>query len=533
MMIAVAIAGALLVYAWIMGYIGFSTERAGEAIQIPSVADDRTNTDLLVYVQNVGEMAVQLDENECLYVNGVLVDCTITGVTVSDKLATLEKGETAMLRYSGGAVLPGVKVKIKVTTLRGTSAEKYAYPAGSARAEPVLDHFEFDYISSPQIVGVAFDVTIRALDQYGNLFTSYVGNNRLFFPDSGTHWVGESFIYGVWTFNLTITGSYSNITIFTTALSDSSINGTSNAFDVVSWLVGWNYRKSHVIENATGAGTDYQVLIVVDYGSGVDGGDTVYLDGKCRTDFGDIRFTDDDRGTELDYWIENYTTANRALFWVEVADNLSISDATIYIYYGNDAVSTTSNGENTFLLFDDFDGSSLDGVKWQSDRYVSVSDGEVHIYSVDSGDSSFISSYDTYLYNVATRFKSKNDYSGITSEGFRTLWTPQDFVGLRYHDPNYMYLTTNEEASTNTAESKDAGYYTYEVCWVNEEAIFYRNNIFQATHTTNLPDEAIPIRHATDEIGASIYVDWVFVRKFVSPEPVHGSWGEEEILISG
>jgi len=30
-----------------------------------------------------------------------------------------------------------------------------------------------------------------------------------------------------------------------------------------SWLTGWTYRKSHVIQNATGAGTDYQIPITV------------------------------------------------------------------------------------------------------------------------------------------------------------------------------------------------------------------------------------------------------------------------------
>jgi FlaG/FlaF family flagellin (archaellin) len=136
MMIAVAIAGSLVVYAWVMGYIGFSTERAGEAIKILSVANDPTDADLLVYVQNVGEGVAQLEEDDCLYVNGIPVSCTISDVTVSDGLATLNDGETATLRYVGGAALPGEKVSIKVTTLRGTSAEKSAYPAGTVGLPP-------------------------------------------------------------------------------------------------------------------------------------------------------------------------------------------------------------------------------------------------------------------------------------------------------------------------------------------------------------------------------------------------------------
>ena len=310
MMIAVAIAGALLVYAWIMGYIGFSTEGAGEAITIPSIANDPINTDLLVYVLNVGEIAVQLDEDECLYVNGVLVDCTITGVTVSDKLATLEKGETAMLRYSGGAVLPGVKVKIKVTTLRGTPAEKYAYPAGSTRATPVLDHFTFDNIPSPQTAGVPFIVTVRAIDQYGNLLTSYSGLNILYSDWQITviH-MGEGWISGVFTYNVTVTGSATSVTIRTAALSDPSRNGTSNTFDVLSavgWLEGWNYRQSHAVEGSeVGAQTDYPMKVIVERSSGSSNGDTIYVDTNCAADFSDIRFTDDSETNVLDYWLEN------------------------------------------------------------------------------------------------------------------------------------------------------------------------------------------------------------------------------------
>ena len=108
MMIAVTIAGSLVVYAWVMGYIGLSTERSGQAIMIQSIANDVTDTDLVVFVQNIGEGVVQLEEPACLYINGELVTCTITGVTVSDDgIATLNKGETAILTYLDGHALPG------------------------------------------------------------------------------------------------------------------------------------------------------------------------------------------------------------------------------------------------------------------------------------------------------------------------------------------------------------------------------------------------------------------------------------------
>ena len=39
----------------------------------------------------------------------------------------------------------------------------------------------------------------------------------------------------------------------------------------------WAYRKQHTINPAIGAGTGYQVKIVVHYGSGIDSGGDTYL----------------------------------------------------------------------------------------------------------------------------------------------------------------------------------------------------------------------------------------------------------------
>lgn len=86
-----------------------------------------------------------------------------------------------------------------------------------------------------------------------------------------------------------------------------------------NWLIGWDYRKSHNIVGETGAGTDYQIKIDVHYGSGSDSGEDVYLDSKSRRDFGDVRFTDNDGSTLLDYWMEG------GKWWTKYASNPILS----------------------------------------------------------------------------------------------------------------------------------------------------------------------------------------------------------------
>jgi len=237
MMIAVAIAGSLVVYAWVMGYIGLSTERSGQAIMIQSIANDATDTDLLVFVQNVGEGVVQLEQPTCLYVNGEIVNCTITGVTVSDNLASLNKGDTATLTYLEGAALPGEKVTVKVTTLHGTSTEAHEYPAGSARAVPALDHFAFSTIASPQVSGVAFSITIEAQDQYDERFDYTSTCDLVYSGGTIDPLVTGAFNHGVWTGEVTVTGAAEDATITATGTIETEYSGTSNQFDVDSPVV--------------------------------------------------------------------------------------------------------------------------------------------------------------------------------------------------------------------------------------------------------------------------------------------------------
>ena len=129
-----------------------------------------------------------------------------------------------------------------------------------------------------------------------------------------------------------------------------------------AWYSGWSYRKSHVINAASGAGTNYQVKITAHYGAGTDSGADVYLSNHSRTDFGDIRFTGSDGATLLDYWMESETDSDNAVFWVEVSEDLSSANRTVYVYYGKSDATTASNLDNTFLWGDDFDGSAFGGM---------------------------------------------------------------------------------------------------------------------------------------------------------------------------
>jgi predicted GH43/DUF377 family glycosyl hydrolase len=53
-----------------------------------------------------------------------------------------------------------------------------------------------------------------------------------------------------------------------------------------------------------------------------------------------------------------------ANIWIKEPEDLSSQSRTIYVYYGNNQATTTSNGDSTFLLFDDFNAGVLNTTKW-------------------------------------------------------------------------------------------------------------------------------------------------------------------------
>jgi hypothetical protein len=283
----------------------------------------------------------------------------------------------------------------------------------------------------------------------------------------------------------------------------------------------WAYRKSHVINSADGAGKNYQVKITVHYGSGTDSGADVYLNGKCKSDFSDIIFTASDGCTFLDYWMDFYTAGDNAVFWVKIPDDLSVSSATIYMYYGNPNFSSRGNGDNTFLFFDDFSGSSLNTTKWSVVLNSPVVDGGYLKLTYDR-----VQSVTTFGTGYAVLIRSK-----VVTDASDNVWgfrSGSYYIIFRTYLSGYTY--TYNTAAEQYAWAQDNAENTYQIIRNGStNVIFQKNYVNVNTHTTQVPTASMPIYLANDA-SDEFWVNWVAVRKYVSPEPTHGSWGSEELL---
>lgn len=312
----------------------------------------------------------------------------------------------------------------------------------------------------------------------------------------------------------------------------------------MAWLSGYNYRKSHVINSAVGAGTDYPIGIKVYYGAGVDGTESVegvtfgkvYCDSKCKTDFGDIRFTDDDGDTELDYWMQEKTDSDYALFWVEVADNLG-SNQSIYIYYGNVSATTTSNGVNTFTFFDDFSGANVDfTTRWTSaDEPSYTTNGGKMECAKPAGANDLINTQNAYS-NVAFHcLVAHSNTSGqlyvLPNPVSETYNNAEEFC-FRWSDvPEKIRLRINS-TSEDTNYAYTASYFKIifkSLTVGNSTWEAYFGGALIASHT-RAPANTTNYYGFLAWVLPTGYVDYAFIRKYVAPEPTHGAWGTEENL---
>lgn len=104
-----------------------------------------------------------------------------------------------------------------------------------------------------------------------------------------------------------------------------------------------------------------------------------------QSDFDDLRFTDNDGVTELDYYVENYISEENAVVWVEVPSIPGGENHMIYMYYGNSTVASASNGENTFAFFDDFEDGDLNTSKWTNHSIDSEENGYLYVSTNNEG----------------------------------------------------------------------------------------------------------------------------------------------------
>ena len=292
----------------------------------------------------------------------------------------------------------------------------------------------------------------------------------------------------------------------------------------------WSFRKEITINgSADGVLTNYQMKLTIHRSTNSDSGSDVYVGTNCDSTYKDIRFTQSDGTTLLDYWIES-SDSNSAVVWIKFDSIPQSSAATFYFYYGSSIATSLSNGDNTFTLFDDFPGTSLNA-QWGTSGDVSVSGGICTIGGTSNFSQIYANFGDTNQ-RVRTREKTtilSNGYNGIISWGDGTNGAFQ----ASYKDiANYFQndFSGGNQAYADLGVAKDtSNYHIHEIIRNGTTSIIHSiDNSIQSTNTTQVFTGGAwgSVNFAA---GDQVLVDWIFISQYVSPEPTWGSWGSGEI----
>jgi hypothetical protein len=301
-------------------------------------------------------------------------------------------------------------------------------------------------------------------------------------------------------------------------------------------LSGWDYRQLINISNTAGDLSYHQVKIELN--SSNDGTNWNWTDNGNDTRFTYYNSTAGTE-TEIPFWIESWnSTAQTSIMWVNVTSLANSVNTTIYLYYGNTSASSASNGTNTFEFFDDFPGSSLDGTKWPYTSGTPVVSGS------------------TVQLNDADKLYSPIDFGIPCSMRARSKASADDSVFLETHSSysseNYgLQLGTSDGGThgptTIRTQSADGSTYQRHFTFTNTGVAWANYAIYEITRVsttvaryyqddTLLCNEADKVFDANGYVGfhvwgtsSTVTVDWVFVRKYASPEPAVSSIGNEEI----
>ena len=205
------------------------------------------------------------------------------------------------------------------------------------------------------------------------------------------------------------------------------------------WNVSWQYKINSTLDDVPSGGGIY--TLIVHRGTGTNNATDVFLNDNCQIDYGDIRFVLDDEITEVNYWIADNTSSETKVR-IEVP-----SSGKMYLYSGNEYVTTTSKEHDFYYFIDDFeDGNIDDWTCW-------IQGAGTHICDVQPGYNS--------NYSLRTRLIAAHSSGATESRRYNivlqdnriytySLWAKTDV----WHDVDfndvYIYLQINNTTTTET-----------------------------------------------------------------------------------
>jgi sugar lactone lactonase YvrE len=284
---------------------------------------------------------------------------------------------------------------------------------------------------------------------------------------------------------------------------------------------GWSYRKPIVITNNNATSlTDFQVKININTAS-------LIASGKMLATGADIRFNDS-ACAALPYTIDDSINTSNTSIWVKVNSLAANSNKTIYLYYGNATAIAGSSPDSTFMLYDDFNGTTLNTSKWNSfGDPISVSGGTINFVTIGSSSSTIRS----------TRALPKPYLSEIKVTASSGSWPSLGQLNQGTFTGVGMFQQTGGNTHINSFNAFGSSYSSFfssdifggnvgiwSMLWVaqnNFTANWLTNSITKTTSQVgDIPSDSLHTAMGLLNSGAgTMTIDWFRARKFAAITP--------------
>ena len=313
----------------------------------------------------------------------------------------------------------------------------------------------------------------------------------------------------------------------------------------------WIYSKSIIVQENSGDDlSNYQILVELN--------STNFNFSQANSDGSDLRFFAESQ--ELSYWIEEWNFATEhAKIWVRIPSIPASSEVQLTMLFGNPAASSTSNGDTTFELFDDFNGSNINDTKWTvvvgaTGGYSEVQNGAVKLFSPNASSDDFCAIYSKSIFDINTMFVAKRMKvtTGPDSRGpeqyqlFVNYLLPGGWIkishGTEFRNESWVFWDIINDGNrynpyrdwTDVGVS-EGSWYTSGVAWYEDNGVrqvaWFKNGI-RDTNMDYSSNDYIPntplsvfLESASYSIDSSdntgyMAVDYAFVRQFFGQDPL-------------
>ncbi|HIP25456.1 MAG TPA: DUF2341 domain-containing protein [Archaeoglobus profundus] len=492
------------------------------------------------------------------------------GIVILDRFNNPVAGERVKISAEGGiGKVDGLNEVIKVSDSTGRVYVSFkATATGRGKVVFQLGNLKVNYsvnVVSPRIVlGVSL-VNVEWLNKstldsnYGNVWDAYfdrvkdlkvrvydqdnqpipninvrfvVTNSSVIELDSTISTTNSDGIASVRAFSL-VNGSTK---IFAFAGDSGDVLNLTIVNVTIPWLKGWRYRVPIFVEERSGnLLTDYQILVTLDRN---------FNWSAVKRDGSDIRFVDT-YGNELSYWIEEWNYGSSAKIWVNVSIIPKYKNITIYMYYGNSSAESKSDGFRTFIFFDDFDDGDISD--WRS-VYAYISATTFKGRKVLRLDPYWSPNY--YQHFAVPQNLNLNLDTYVVGAYIYDRWPAGSLLFHYVDDGNWwsleLYYGGNKDIFRPYIDGKDKGWvYIRTPCsikareWYKIEVVAKPDSFKMFINGELKWDKIVEPKYRLTgytKVGfvehrgfGPLYADYIYVRKYVEPEPKVTIGQEERI----